>query len=125
MLPVAFVLSAALFVPIAEPEAAPKIRVDRDHAVKIALAHLKIDKVTKEPSEAFNLNVREDKLTPEGVKVLSDGRNGMVRHADIGGMPEKFEVFHVSLQHGLAGNTSVYVSKDGGRVVLVLFHPEG
>ena len=61
MYPCVFLSAVALLLAPAQPGAAPKTRVDRDQAVKIALAHLNIDKVTKEPSAAFDLRVREGK----------------------------------------------------------------
>jgi hypothetical protein len=125
MSPCAFLVSASFLLALAQPEAATKTKVDRDHAVKIALAHLNIDKVTKEPSAAFNLRVREGKLTQDDIKELDGQRHGFTRHKDGGGLPDSFEVFHITLQHGLSGDSSVFVTKNGGRVVLVKFMPEG
>jgi len=100
--------------------------VDRDHAVKIALAHLNIDKVTKEPSAAFNLRVSESKATRKGLEKLVASEPAIfTKHMDLAGLPESFEVFTVMVQHGLSGDSVVQVTKKGGRVVLVRFTPEG
>ena len=125
MFPCVFLSVSALLLPMAEPKVAPKTQIARDQAVKIALAHLNIDKVTKEPSTAFNLRVREDKLTRDGLRELDDPRHGVTKHKDAGGLPESFEVYHVTVQHGLSGDSTVFVAKNGGRVVLVMFLPEG
>lgn len=112
---------------IAAPALAePLTAVGRDHAVKIALAHLNIDKVTPEPSQAFNLRVASDRLTAKDVAALEEPRLGRkTRHKDLAGLPEAFDVFSVTVQHGLAGDSVVFVAKQGGRVVLVQFLPEG
>ena len=108
------------------PKADPVTTVDKDHAVKIALAHLNIDKVTKEPSAAFNLRVSDSKTTRKDVEALAASVPAhFLKHKDLAGLPDSFEVFTVTVQHGLSGDTSVVVTKKGGRVILVQFYPEG
>jgi len=108
------------------PKADPVTTVDRDHAVKIALAHLNIDKVTKEPSAAFNLRVSQSKTTRKEVEELAASLPAhFTKHKDLAGLPESFEAFTVTVQHGLSGDTCVLVTKKGGRVILVQFLPEG
>ncbi len=117
--------TVALVGLVAEPAAAPKTQINRKQAVKIALVHLNVDKVTKELSEAFKLRVDELKLTANRVKELDDLRHGVTKRIDVDGLPMTFDVFQVSIQHGLSGDSTVYVAKNGGRVVLVKFVSEG
>lgn len=122
MSPCAFLLSTALLLPMAQPKAAPKTQVDRDHAVKIALAHLNIDKNPKVQSPDFSVRVRLDKFERGGIEALEKSQwHGTTRHKDAGGLPDSFEVFEVAVQRGLLEDTFVYVTKEGGRVVLVRF----
>src|SRR5262245_26828971 len=79
------------------PKADPVTTVDRDHAVKIALAHLNIDKVTKEPSAAFNLRVSESKTTKGEVEKLAAAEPAhFTKHKDLAGLPDSFEEFTVT-----------------------------
>lgn len=108
------------------PNAEPRTGViDQDHAVRIALAHLNIDKLTSEPGPAFNLRVAEDKLNRADLKELDGLRHGVTKHKDLAGLPDTTPVFSVTIQHGLAGDSIVHVAKESGRVILVKFVPEG
>src|SRR5262245_22144115 len=81
------------------PRAEPVTTIDRDHAVKIALAHLNIDKVTKEPSAAFNVRVAQSKTTRKEVEKLAESAPAhFTKHKDFAGLPESFEEFTVWVQ---------------------------
>ncbi|MHC4388357.1 MAG: hypothetical protein ACYSX1_07095 [Planctomycetota bacterium] len=92
-----------------------------DEAVEIALAHLKIDKVTEEPSQNFNLRVSLLPSSLESMIALLDSRYGRVTYADLSGLSETFEVYRIVIQHGLSGDSTVYITKVGGKVVLAQF----
>ena len=114
------------FGQVPPPKADPVTTVDRDQAVKIALAHLNIDKVTKEPSAAFNVRVSQSRTTLKEVEKLAASAPAHdTKHKDFAGLPDSFEEFTVCVQHGLAGDSRVLVTKKGGRVILVQFFPEG
>jgi hypothetical protein len=109
--------------PAKPPAAEPMTKVDRTHAERIALAHLNIEKPAKDP--AFTVRVTEDKLTRDGIKELDDPRHGITKHKDLAGLPDTIPVFTVHVSQGLTGDSTVFVAKEGGRVVLVKYVPEG
>jgi len=100
-------------------------KITQELAVAIALDHLKIDKVTEEVSDNFNLRVSTLSLAKQDAKDLLGRRLGKTRHEDLSDLPDTFEVYRIEIQHGLNGDSIVYVMKDGGKIILVKFILEG
>ena len=103
----------------------PSSVVTRDQAVEVALAHLSISRVTKKISDAFNLRVSEYTISKDAVTSLMNPRHGTIKYKNLSNLADRFDVYRIIIQHGMRGDTTVYVTKEGGKVILVQFLSEG
>ncbi len=100
-----------------QPADEPLTRVDREAAVKTAFARFGLDESVAEEHETTMLRVAVRTLTPALIEELADARHGTTRHEFTLGMSDTFDVFRVSLQRGMSGDRTAYVTLHGGVVV--------